>query len=64
MSVADVLMVVIVVGIGLSFFLLVAEYTRWRRYEAAEQRKSASLRALHERAFSRQEREVVTGRRT
>jgi hypothetical protein len=56
MSGADVLMVVIVAGIGLSGFLLVAEYIRRRREEAAEQRKSANLRALHDRALSREER--------
>jgi hypothetical protein len=62
MSVADVLMVVIVSGIGLSVVYVGAEYTRWHRLEAAKQRKSAGLRVLHAGSFSRGERDVFESR--
>jgi hypothetical protein len=62
MSVADVLMVVIMTGIGLSVVYLVAEYSRWRRHEAAEQRKAADFRMLQAEELSRRERDVFESR--
>jgi hypothetical protein len=58
MSAAEILMVVIVSGIGLSLVYLGAEYTRWRRNEAAHQRKTADFRELQARRFSSRERDV------
>jgi len=58
MSVADVLMVVIMSGIGLSVVYLVAEYSRWRRHAAAEQRKAADFRLLQAGRLSGRQRDV------
>jgi hypothetical protein len=46
MSGAVVLIVVILTGIGLSGVYLVAEYTRWRKHEAAKRNRSESFRSL------------------
>ena len=46
MSGAVVLIVVILSGIGLSGVYLVAEYTRWRKHEAAKRNRSESYRSL------------------
>jgi hypothetical protein len=46
MSGAMVLLVVTLSGIGLSGVYLVAEYTRWRKDEAAKQHRSDSFRTL------------------
>ena len=41
-----ILIVVILSGIGLSGVYLVAEYTRWRKHEAAKRNRSANYRSL------------------
>jgi hypothetical protein len=46
MSGTVVLIVVILSGIGLSGVYLVAEYTRWRKHEAAKRNRSESYRTL------------------
>ena len=46
MSGADVFIVVILSGIGLSGVYLVAEYIRWRKHEAAKRSRSDSFRSL------------------
>jgi hypothetical protein len=40
------LVAVIFGGIGLSGFYLVAEYSRWRKHEAAKRHRSDSFRTL------------------
>jgi hypothetical protein len=60
MSAAEILMVVIISGIGLSCVYLGAEYTRWRRNEAAHHRKSASYREFQARRFSNREHDAST----
>ena len=40
------LIVVILSGIGLSGVYLVAEYTRWRKHEAAKRNRSDNYRTL------------------
>jgi hypothetical protein len=62
MSVADILMIVIMSGIGLSVVYLVAEFSRWRRNEAAERRKAADFRELQDGRVSRRERDVFESR--
>jgi hypothetical protein len=62
MSVADILMIVIMSGIGLSVVYLVAEFTRWRKQEAAERRKAADFRVLQDGRLSRRERDVFESR--
>ncbi|MDB6045618.1 MAG: hypothetical protein JWM63_4169 [Gammaproteobacteria bacterium] len=62
MSVADILMIVIMSGIGLSVVYLVAEFSRWRKQEAAERSKAADFRVLQDRRVSRPERAVFESR--
>jgi 6-phosphogluconolactonase len=47
MSFDDLLIAIIVAGIGLSVAYLRAEYVSWRRYKAAERRHEVSLCELH-----------------
>jgi hypothetical protein len=62
MSVADILMLVIMSGIGLSVVYLVAEYSRWRKHEAAERRKVADFRLMQAGRSSGRERDVFESR--
>ena len=41
-----ILIVVILSGIGLSGVYLVAEYSRWRKHEAAKRNRSDNFRSL------------------
>jgi hypothetical protein len=58
MSGADILMVVVVSGIGLSGVYLGAEYARWRKYHAAKQNEAESFRALDAERASRREHTI------
>jgi hypothetical protein len=46
MSGTAIMVVVILSGIGLSGVYLIAEYKRWRKFEAAKRDRSASFRTL------------------
>ncbi len=47
MNVDDVLMVLILAGIGVSVFYMATEYAGWRRYQTAETSRLRRLGRLH-----------------
>jgi hypothetical protein len=51
----DVLMAIVVVGIGLSVVYLIAETLRWRERGAAQRRREAVQHDLHAARLSQQE---------
>jgi hypothetical protein len=53
MSGADILMFIIVSGMGLSGIYLVAEYTRWRKNEVGRQKKSEKMRVTYGKELNR-----------
>jgi hypothetical protein len=58
MSVDDLLIAIIIAGLGLSGAYLKAEYLSWRRYNAAQRKQQASLRAWHINRLRRAENDA------
>jgi hypothetical protein len=62
MSGADVFVVVVLSGIGLSAVYLVAEYIRWRKHEAAKRNRSDDFRTLQSSQTLKSGRTLQAGR--
>jgi hypothetical protein len=58
MNIDDLLIAIIIGGIGLSGAYLRAEYTFYRRHKAVERRKQLSLRELHTNRLCHEENDL------
>jgi len=58
----DLLIAIIIAGIGLSGACLGVQYCEWRKYRDAEKRQAASCREMHAHRMGLQERDICAPR--